>query len=145
MSYQTWHNYGYGICTDPLETTDVARIQALIRCAPKYERKVNKYLLEQEITEPGADDYLEMELDSCYGIASIMEQVILEAEEIQFTACDDFNNAKYLLYMPPYPWTMTPKERDLTEDAVRLILSKYASILTDEVLEIDYQSVENGG
>lgn len=145
MSHHTWHNYGYGICTDKLENADVSRIKALLHCAPEYEKQAEELLLKRGITEPVADDYLELELTGCYGIASLIEGVILEAEGIQFTACDDYNSANYLLYMPNYPWYLQPKEQNLTEESVRLIFAKYASILSDEELEVDYQSVENGG
>ena len=33
----------------------------------------------------------------------------------------------------------------MTEEAVAGLFRKYVSILTDEAIEIDYQSVENGG
>ena len=145
MSYHTWHNYGYGICTDKLETAEVSRIQALIRCAPEYEKMANKLLQDRGISEPTADDYLELEINGSYGIASILLDVILEAENLLFTACDDYNSNHYLLYMPSYPWHLQKKEHSLTEEAVRQIFTKYVSILSDEVLEVDYESVENGG
>lgn len=145
MSYQTWHNYGYGICTDTLETAEAARIQALIHCAPEYEKRVADLLCQQGITEPEADDYLELEIDGSYGIASIMESVILESEGISLTSCDDYNGTNYLLYMPSYPWSLRAEERGLTEETVRLVFAKYVSILSDDVLDIDYQSIENGG
>ena len=72
MSYHTWHNYGYGICTDKLETAEVSRIQTLIRCAPEYEKVINKLLQERGITEPTTDDYLELEINGPYGMASIL-------------------------------------------------------------------------
>lgn len=145
MSYHTWHNYGYGICTDKLETSTVSRIQLLIHCAPEYEKAVNKLLLERGINDPQADDYLELEINGCYGIASLLQDVILEAEGLVFIACDDYNSNNYLLYMPSYPWHLPAKERSLSEEDIRQIFAKYVSILSDEVLEVDYQSVENGG
>ena len=145
MSHRTWHNYGYGICTDKLEAVEVSRIQALIHCAPEYEKVVNDLLLERKITDPEPDDYLELEINSCYGMASILQDVILEAEGLIFTACDNYDSSNYLLYMPSYPWQLQANEHSLTEESVRQIFAKYASILSDEVLEVDYQSVENGG
>lgn len=145
MSHHTWHNYGYGICTDKLETAEVSRIQALIHCAPEYEKVVNQLLLEREITDPEPDDYLELEINSCYGMASILQDVILEAEGLILTACDNYDGSNYLLYMPSYPWHLQTNERSLTEETVRQIFAKYASILSNEVLEVDYQLVENGG
>ena len=145
MSHHTWHNYGYGICTDKLETAEVSRIQALIHCAPEYEKVVNKLLHERGIAEPTADDYLELEINGPYGIASILQDVILEAEHLLFSACDDYNSNNYLLYMPSYPWHLQRNEHNLTEEAVRQVFAKYVTILSDEVLEVDYESVENGG
>lgn len=40
---------------------------------------------------------------------------------------------------------MPEKEENLTEETLRLVLAKYIFILTDEVFEVDYCSVENGG
>lgn len=145
MSHHTWHNYGYGICTDKLENTDVSRIQALLRCAPEYEKVVQKLLQERGITNPTVDDYFELDITGPYRMASILQDVILEAENLLFTACDDYNSNNYLLYMPSYPWHLQKKEHSLTEEAVRQIFVKYTSILGDEVFEVDYESVENGG
>ena len=145
MSHHTWHNYGYGICTDKLENAEVSRIQALIRCAPEYEKVVNKLLQDRGITEPTTDDYLELEINGPYGIASILQDVILEAEHLLFSAWDDYNSNNYLLYMPSYPWHLQRNEHNLTEEAVRQVFAKYVTILSDEVLEVDYESVENGG
>lgn len=78
-------------------------------------------------------------------LAIILQNVIQEAEDIRFTACDDYNSEPYLLYEPSYPWNMPVQERNLTEEKLRQLLSKYVSILTDEVFEVDYCSVENGG
>ena len=128
MSYHTWHNYGYGICTDKLETAEVSRIQALIRCAPEYEKVVNTLLQEHGITEPTADDYLELEINGPYGIASILQDVILEVEGLLFSACDDYNSNNYLLYMPSYPWHLQRNEYNLTEEAVRQIFAKYVTV-----------------
>ena len=47
--------------------------------------------------------------------------------------------------MPSYPWHLQKNEHNLTEEAVRQIFAKYVTILSDEVLEVDYESVENGG
>lgn len=71
--------------------------------------------------------------------------IIREAENISFCACDDYDNNHYLLYMPTYPWYMRDGEERLTEESIRLIFAKYVNILTDKVLDVEYQSVENGG
>ncbi len=37
------------------------------------------------------------------------------------------------------------QERNLTEQRIAEIISRYVRILTSEPIDIDYQSVENGG
>lgn len=145
MSHVSWHNYGFGICTDPLAAADVSRIRELIHCAPAYEAKVEDLLRDSGISDATADDYLELEINNCYGIASIMAEVIGEAEDLLLTACDNYDGEQYLLYMPSYPWSLRAEEHNLTEDHVRRIIEKYAAILSDEAVEVGYESVENGG
>ena len=145
MSYQTWHNYGYGICTDVLETADVMRIKALIHCAPMYERQVETLLRERDITDASADDYLELGINGCYGIASLMADVIAEAEQLNLMACNNYDGTNYLLYIPSYPWHLTAQECSLTEEKLRQIIEKYAGMLSDEAVEVGYEAVENGG
>ena len=145
MSYQTWHNYGFGISTELLETANVSRIKALIHCAPSYEATVANLFQDSGTIEPIADDYLELERNNSYGIASIMADVIEEAENLLLTACNNFDGTNYLLYMPSYPWGLRVDETSLTEERVREIIEKYAAILSDEPVEVGYESVENGG
>lgn len=38
MSYSTWHNYGYGICTSDLKIDSVERIEELLKHAPEYRK-----------------------------------------------------------------------------------------------------------
>jgi len=65
---------------------------------------IHEWLSKSEITEPVWDDYMEYDQDFCLGLATILKKVIEEAEEIQMTACDDFDSVTYLLYSPSYPW-----------------------------------------
>lgn len=145
MSYTSWHTYGYGICLSKLECNSIERMQKLLELAPKYCKSVQNWLREQHITKPDVDDILESDQEYHLGMATVLQSVILEAENIRFTACDDYNSETYLVYEPSYPWNMPEKERNLTEEILRCILGKYISILTDEVFEVDYCSVKNGG
>lgn len=145
MSYTSWHTYGYGICLSKLECNSIEQMQKLLELAPKYYKSVQNWLREQHITKPDVDDILESDQEYHLGMATVLQSVILEAENIRFTACDDYNSETYLVYEPSYPWNMPEKERNLTEEILRCILGKYISILTDEVFEVDYCSVKNGG
>ena len=137
MSYHTWHNYGYGICVDDIQAQSVQRLQALLKLAPKLDGRIHAWLSDLSVTEPDWDDYM--------GLATILQQVIEEADGLCLTACDDSSGRTYLIYQPRYPWEITEKELDLTEDKLNELFSRYVSILTDDPIEIDAQEVENGG
>lgn len=145
MSFQTWHNYGYGICTDDITVRDVKRLEKLLAMAPVYQGKIKTQLSECRIQAPTWTDYEECDTDYDLGIATILREVIEEAEGICLTACDDFSGKVYLLYQPCFPWHLTDAERRLTQDQVTELFQRYVKILTDEPIEIDDQEVENGG
>ena len=113
--------------------------------APEYQKKIQKWLDECEISEPAYEDYLEFDQDYMLGLATILKEVILEAEDIDLVACDSHYGTDYLIYVPDYPWNQGKHRQLKTEKAVEELFQKYVSILTDEAVEIDYQSVENGG
>lgn len=145
MSYKTWHNYGFGVCTDDIPEGDVSRLQSLLALAPGFRAKVESWLAEQEITDPTWADYAEFDEDYYLNIATILKEVVEEAEGIILTACGDYNNVCYLIYSPGYPWELSDADRNLTEDRLREIFTKYIGILTDKEIEVGYQEVENGG
>lgn len=145
MSYHTWHNYGYGICVDDIQEQSVQRLQALLKLAPKLDGKIRAWLSDLSVTEPDWDDYMEFDRDYYLGLATILQQVIEEADGLCLTACDDSNGRTYLIYQPRYPWEITEKERDLTEDKLNELFSRYVSMLTDDPIDIDTQDAANGG
>lgn len=145
MSYTSWHNYGYGIRVDDIVCSDVERLEQLLAMAPEFSAKLHRWLSESEITEPTWNDYMDYDQDFYLGLATILKEVIEESEGIQMTACDDCNSYSYLLYQPTYPWRMTDRDWNLTEEQVVEIVGRYVRVLTSEPVEIDYQAVENGG
>lgn len=145
MSYHSWHTYGYGICVDDIAKRDVERLQRLLDMAPKYREEIQTWLNYCEIENPTWDDYMDFDQDYCLGLASILQAVILEAEKIELTACDNFEGGKYLVYSPKYPWELKWRDRWMTKRRLEKILLKYICVLDDAPVEIDYQSVENGG
>lgn len=145
MSYQSWHIYGYSICVSKLQNVTVEKLRVLLSMAPEYQAKVENWLKESEISEPTVEDYYDFDQDYYLGLATILKEVIQEAEHVELTACDDYDGAEYLLFEPLYPWQIREEERFLTEEKIAKLLRKYIQILSDSVLEIEYQSVENGG
>ena len=145
MSYQTWHTYGYGICVSDIKERSVERLNKLIALAPSYRQEISDWLEECEIEAPTFDDYLEFDQDYHLGLATILKDVILEAEGIELVACDSYDGDDYLLYGPSYPWSNVGQKRLKTEEDAEKLFQKYISVLTDEPIEIGYHSVENGG
>lgn len=145
MSYTSWHTYGYGICVSDITDESLERLQKLVSMAPKYEKRIQEWLDSCKISEPAYEDYMEFDQEYLLGLATILKEVILETEDIELEACDSHDGTEYLLYMPDYPWNRGNHRQLMTEDAVVRLFKKYVSILTDEAVEVDYQSVENGG
>jgi hypothetical protein len=145
MSYVTWHNYGFGICVDDVDTQDVARLETMLKLTPELEQKIHNWLKESSINEPTWADYMEFDQDFGLGLATILQDVIRESEGICLTACNNYDGKAYLLYQPDYPWNMLERERNLTEQDIVSLFQRYVGMLTDKPVNVDYQEVENGG
>lgn len=145
MSYRTWHSYGYGICVDEIKVDSVEKLEALLSYAPKYQQQLHRWLKECKITAPSVDDYMEFDQDYYLGLATLLKEVIEEADGIELCACDDFEGASFLIYGPAYPWQMTEKDLGMTEEKIEQLFQKYVSVLTDEPINIEYQEIGNGG
>ncbi len=145
MSYTSWHTYGYGICVSDITEPSVERLQKLLAMAPVLEKNIREWLDECGISEPDYEDYMEYDQDFRLGLATILKEVILEAENVRLEACDSFEGKDYLLFCPDYPWNWNNQKQLMTEEAVDELFRKYIPVLTDIPIEIDYQSVENGG
>lgn len=147
MSYRTWTTYGLGFCVDDIKTTP-EKLLKLAAMKPDVLANVRSYL--DECFENGykdedltIEDFNDLEGDYCeYGIAYVLYNVI---NEITVVYATDFDGQQYILYGPSYPWQLPENEANLKEPDVEEIFEKYISILTDEVIYIDYMSVENGG
>lgn len=150
MGYSTWTTYGYGVCVNNINTTP-ERLLKLAEQKPEVLKDVMDYL-EDYFGEPyekgdpiTMEVFEELEDDYCNrGVAYFLYNVIPDDELIVCSA-DDYYGTTYILYCPDYPWRLKEYERNLTEDDVREIFTKYISILTDDPVAIDYYEVENGG
>lgn len=148
MSYHTWSTDGFGFCVDDIKTTP----ERVLKLAALNEETLNdlrEYL--DAIYEDGykdkdltMDDFSDFEGNyGEHGLSTILREVI--EKELPIVFADDFDCVNYILYCPSYPWTLHEKEKSLTKDDVEEILTKYIKILTDESIDIDFYSVENGG
>lgn len=145
MSYTTWHTYGYGLQTDCLTIKSAESLADLVKCAPEFEKWVTECFRKNEITDPTIENYLELDTDCENELAFILQKVMEEAEGIELTACDDSEGFDYLLYQPKYPWQMTDKDKGLNQEKLNAIFERYLSIITEDEIEVDFMSPENGG
>lgn len=145
MSYSTWHNYGYGICTDDIEVESVERLEALLARAPDFRREIHEWMAENEIDDPTVEDYYEYDDDGHYELATILRGVIKEAIGIELCSCDDCECKNYLIYMPDYPWCHNDIDKSLNEEKLQAVFREFVAIVTGDKPIIEYQSVENGG
>lgn len=153
MSYRTWTTYGFGFCVDDISrdvSLTLEKVLNLAKIKPSVYKAVIEYLdwicERDEIAreELCIDDIDDLEGDFCErGISYILYNVI--NEELPVIFADNFEGDPYILYCPSYPWNLEDKEKNLTENDVVNVFNKYISILTDIPVNIDYQSVENGG
>ena len=149
MSYHTWTTYGYGFCVDDIDTTP-ERLLKLAEMNPEVLEDVREYLDDIFDGEEYKDEDLTLEdfddLEGGYcerGVTYVLLHVI--ENELSLIYADDYNGTPYILYGPHYPWSMPHKEKNLSEEDVTKIFAKYINVLTDQDVDIDYQSVENGG
>ena len=148
MSYKVYINYGYGVCTDDLEPyVNKETFTKLVSLAPNYKESIKNFLENLEDVSSFEDNDLYPDIcDFDYSIAEVLAQVIKEAEDIEFTACSDFDDRHYLIFQPVYPWNQISEvEKKLTMDKIEEVIYKYTSIFTKDKLIADYQEVENGG
>ena len=147
MAFETWHDYGYGVCISDVKIDSPERIGALIGLTKRFNKDVWEYFNEYEITEPTVDDYEKLIRDHYhgYGIANVLKRVIEEKEHIELSACGDFNGKRYLMFMPDYPWFTPWRYRFIPERKIEKVIRKYLSMLTDDDFKVEYLSVENAG
>ena len=138
MSIETRHTYGYGVCLAGIGFRSVTKIQTLLEHAPKVKKKTEDLFLEQGISDPTADDYLDYDQEHYLGMGAILKDVIAEAEGIELAACDDHDGHIYLLYPPGYPWSMEETDRTMTKETIEAIIRKYLSIVAESDFEIGY-------
>lgn len=148
MSYNVWSTDGFGFCVDDIETTPerVLKLAALNETTLSDLREYLDSIYEDGYKDEDLtmDDINEFEGEYGYrGISTILCEVI--DQELCVELADDFDGTNFILYCPRYPWILSEADKALTKQDVENIFNKYITILTDEKIDIDYYSVENGG
>lgn len=145
VSYHYWTTNGFGFCVDDIHTTP-KRLMELAAMNEKVLRRVEEYLNEEHpgwtIESLNMEDFNDLEGDCG---ETCLAHVLYEIINLSVSVALDFGNRHYILYEPSYPWSIPDGEENLTEEDVLRIFRKYISVVTDDDIFIDYQSVENGG
>ena len=144
MSMETSIQYGYGVITSKIKIKDIEKLKDLIRRIPNYEDDIQKYFEQEGIENPTIEDYLTA-MEDYNGVAGIFETIIYEEEGIELCVYNDFEGDFYLLYPEGYPWYMNKLDLSMTEDKLKQIFQKYMTLITDDLVDIDYQRCENCG
>lgn len=158
MSYRTWITYGYGVKMSDINIVHATNdtIASFIHLAPDFEEKYIQWV-EDTFREEGdpesiyeilpVNSLLEYEdEDTCYvGLMPIIKAVIEEVEGIPLIMCHDYDNEEFLLYAPAYPWELTKREKEMSQNEMKKVYEKYIGKLTNKKFNVDFYEVENGG
>ena len=124
MSYRTWHEYGYGFCFVDIKKETLEKIGRHFNWEDFDE---DIYVLGERIAEKLND------IGDCNG----------------FLSCTDYDDNVYVIYSVGYPWHMTDKDKQMTEQKVENIIVSYMKdqigIHDFDTSIIGYQEVANGG
>ena len=132
MSYST---DGYGFCVDHINTT--AEKVVALASTNRYTLSAIQFLakgIKCELNELTLED-----LDSGMGVAYTLKEVI--SQELPVVQTEDFAGQNFILFEPTYPWSRS--EKNYSREEVDEIYRKYIKLLTDEDINIGYQTVEN--
>lgn len=167
MSMSTWHNYGYGINTDKIDTT-ADKLRAYIDNHPKLKENILSYIIDSEgfddnDTNRAEETYKTYSLDELIELFSnysdfgeqlngIIHLGIEEEINIPLVSCSDSDSEDRFVIMPSYyPWEVIGNEMLMSiesEDDIKKIFAENIKILTDQTLEeLDWgeQSIEGWG
>lgn len=154
MASMSWHNYGYGICTDKLEANfDLERFKNAIKTVKPVKDNVYRWLVKKFGKETNAEAILDKmnikELSDFYcarfdGMDECLTSAFLydclsKDSRIPAMTCKDYDSERYYVIMPPcYPWEVMKNETIqaiTSENAIKAVFQKYVSLISD--LQVD--------
>ena len=169
MSIQTWHNYGFGINVDKIQTTD-EKLRTYIDEHPLLKNEIMSYICDEndcsvnntntqnDVLAQLYSEYGIEQLDELYkyytnnGLNGIIGEAIEEETGISLVSCYDNNSDESFVIMPSYyPWEVNnnPILKTInSEEDIKTIFANSLSHLTNQTLdELDWgeQSVEGFG
>lgn len=146
------HGFGIGITEQRIEPKSSQSVLDLLAMAPAYNaaciKKLEAYEQEKNIGHSweklAVSEILAVLTKNgpcyCKSIAPVLASVISEAEGIIVEATsDDFTCQEYLVFTPQYPWVLVENERNLSQQKLETIFTRYLSIITDMPVRIGEQ------
>lgn len=134
MSYNTWHDYGYGFCVSRLNKTALKRIEQTFN----VDEDDKNYLDEDDLVDFW-DNWLQETVD----------YLNEKYESKSFIYSTDFDGDMYIMFAVSYPWYSSEKDKSRTTKEIDEIFCEYMKpIVGNENFSIsciDYCDVENGG
>ena len=151
MSYQEYTYYGYGF--ELVNATNLGLVKEIIIGAYNDE-EVNKFVQENE--EKDVYDFIR-DFESQFSCDESVSMTIsnwmdvhedINPKHIRFTGYADqseFDTYESVMFEQLYPWQMSEEEKNLTQEELHGILSKFANLLGVPENDITYLTMRYGG
>lgn len=151
MSYQEYTYYGYGF--ELVNATNLDLVKEIIIGAYNDE-EVNKFVQENE--EKDVYDFIR-DFESQFSCDESVSMTIsnwmdvhedINPKHIRFTGYADqseFDTYESVMFEQLYPWQMSEEEKNLTQEELHGILSKFANLLGVPENDITYLTMRYGG
>ena len=139
---------GYGICvSDEIKNYSFDSVKALIAMSEKLQQELKDCIddCEQESNGDVEEfcDLLSSETEEEAGLATLLSEVIHDCEGINLLGTTDSWCNSFLILEKKNPWNYTENERHLSSEDIDEVIRQYVSVLTDEDVLIDEQTVIN--
>lgn len=166
---EEWGVIGYGICVDdiPGKSISFERLESLCKLSEEtykvfvqgivdYAEALNgepvtdlESSFNVVIQQGNVDEFLEgFEGEYCgeNGLGWLLRSVIEDVEDVIIEYTENYDNKKFLLLTPSYPWNkISEREKSLTEEDVCEMFLKYVHIFTDEDIAVEERNIVNCG
>lgn len=139
---------GYGICADEIKIEDISfdKLRSLCEQFDDLES-----IFEEDIIAYARTLYKEpIEFEDAFrivkttgtktgfieeNIIDYLKIAIKENENIELTACSEFEGDTYLVYEPRYPWFMDDNDKTITKQQLNYIYLKYINMILDKPID----------
>ncbi|MDD6990001.1 hypothetical protein [Ruminococcus sp.] len=157
MSMKSSIIYGYGFSIENVTEETLAQFILNHRNVFSKDKEENGVCdLAEQLLKKQAGEYELLRYLSDYeddnsgnsGFGAVISNIMSRETGILFqyeSGQSDCNSKKHILFPECFSWQLNDKEKELTEESLREIMSKYAVELNLETSDVGYHSVEYYG